>query len=103
MLEAVHLHVLSATASGAKRMLAVRDLLRRDTVATERYNVLRIAGARGELSPDAFERARQALFDAAAANEDCGGRSLGEMSRNCSDDDGRGGDCGDRISFAGWK
>jgi hypothetical protein len=88
-LEAVHLHVLSATAAGARRMLAVRDRLRRDAMETERYNELQLAGARGELSPDAFERARQAFF-AQAAGEDCG-RGPGETGGDCN-----GGGGGDR-------
>ena len=98
VLEAVHLHVLSETSAGAKRMLAVRDLLRRDAGMTEGYNALQLAGARGELAPDAFERERQAFFDAAAAGNDCGERS--PVRGDCADD-GDGGGCVDGISHVG--
>jgi GrpB-like predicted nucleotidyltransferase (UPF0157 family) len=64
----VHLHVRSAADVGARRMLAVRDRLRSDTTAAERYNALQIAGARGELAPASFECARRAFFFAAASD-----------------------------------
>jgi hypothetical protein len=67
-IEVVHLHVRSAADVGGRRMLAVRDRLRRDTAAAERYNALQIAGARGELTPASFECARRAFYFAAASD-----------------------------------
>ncbi len=64
-LEAVHLHVRSTADAGASRMLAVRDRLRCDCVATEQYNNLKVAAARGELSQHYFEYSRNAFFVAA--------------------------------------
>ncbi len=75
-LEVVNLHVRSAADVGARRMLAVRDRLRHDTAAAERYNALQIAGARGELTPASFECARRAFFFAAAS--DVGAVSSGD-------------------------
>jgi hypothetical protein len=65
LLEAVHLHVRSTTDAGASKMLRVRDRLRRDAVATEQYNSLKLSAARGELSPSVFEYSRNAFFFAA--------------------------------------
>ncbi len=67
-LEVIHLHIRAAADVGAKRMLAVRDRLRRDPAAAERYNALQIAGARGELAPASFDCARRAFFFAAASD-----------------------------------
>ncbi len=53
-------------------MLAVRDRLKRDKAAAERYNALQIAGARGELAPASFECARRAFFFAAASDVSTG-------------------------------
>ncbi len=64
-LEAVHLHLRSTDDAGASRMLTVRNVLRRDVVATEQYNTLKMAAARGELSQPVFEYSRKAFFFAA--------------------------------------
>jgi hypothetical protein len=64
-LQAVHLHLRSTDDAGASRMITVRDVLRRDVVATEQYNTLKMAAARGELSQPVFEYSRKAIFLAA--------------------------------------
>jgi hypothetical protein len=67
-LDAVHLHVRSAADVGASRMLAVRDRLRRDVVATAQYNALKVAVARGEISQPDFEHSCNDFFFAAVGD-----------------------------------
>ena len=68
-LQAVHLHGRSATDAGASKMLTVRDRLRRDVVAADQYNSLKIAAAKGELSQSCFQYSRNAFFFAAEGDK----------------------------------